>query len=65
MERKIQEVWRELAHGLCCSGFVSYIMRNYDVPVSGPSCPGKIGQKNLQRKTPNRAISFFQKNQEW
>jgi cell wall-associated NlpC family hydrolase len=48
--------------GFDCSGFVSYIMRNYKVPVSGPSySQEKLGKKISKEDAQPGDLVFFRK----
>ena len=49
--------------GFDCSGFVSYVMREFDVPVSGPSySQEKLGTKTTRENAKPGDLVFFRKS---
>ncbi len=49
--------------GFDCSGFVTYIMRHFDVPVSGPSYSQEnLGKKSSRENAKPGDLAFFRKN---
>ncbi len=49
--------------GFDCSGFTTYVLRNFDVPVSGPSASQeRLGRKTTKEKAQPGDLVFFRKS---